>query len=150
MASVSSVMPMPARWRSPMLRSLISFWLTGNTQPAAIDPPLVDDHAAVVQRGFRMKNGRDQFAGKPGIHGHARLRVGLQVDAALQREQRADTLVGELRHGLDQLVHGRLLVAVERKKPVAAEFREHAAQFRLEDDDQAQRRRRRRSSGSAS
>jgi hypothetical protein len=99
------------------------------------DAPLVDDRPAVMQEvlGWKMvvissPDDRVQLDAGFGI--------GLEINAALQREQRAAAAGGKLLHGLHQHIQRLGIGPVEGKNAAAAQFRQHTAQLRLEDDDQ--------------
>ena len=93
--------------------------------PGRDESALIHHGTAVMQRGLRVENRRDEFVREARIDCHAGLDIRLQINPALQREERTDAAAREFRHRLDELVHGRLFVPVHREEPVTAQFREH-------------------------
>ena len=69
------------------------------------NPAVAHDYAAIVQCGFGMENRQHQFDGKIAVEGHAGFFVNANRSVTLNRNQRAELLVGQLRHGLGQIVN---------------------------------------------
>src|SRR5205814_3164697 len=74
--------------------------------------------------------------GKMRIDRHAGLFVNSDRGIALDRDERAELFIGELRHSFGDVMDGLAFFARERKNWMAAQLSQAAAQFRLENHHQ--------------
>src|SRR5437588_11634292 len=98
---------------------------------------VADDHAAVMQRRFRMKNAEKQLHRKIRIERHAGFFVNANGCVAFDCQERAKLFIGQLSHRFGEIVDRLPFLTGERKNRVAAEFGQTAPEFWLKDHDQS-------------
>ena len=96
--SVSSVMPIAARWRVPSVEARAGLVVSGRKQAAAAMSVLLYDHRAIVQRQAGLEDGKQQVPRDAGVQAHAALDEGAQADIALQHDQRAGLVRRKMLH----------------------------------------------------
>ena len=103
-ASVSSVMPIAARWRVPNLP--LHHRIRGQRKKAGRrrDAVALNDHRAVVQRAAALEDGAQQIARHHGIQRDAAFDERAQTDVALDHDQRAGLPSIMLLHGQHNFV----------------------------------------------
>ena len=96
-----------------------------------------DDHAAVVEGGFRKKNAHRQLGGELGVEHDTCLELLLERDVALDREECADAFFRKHDHGIREALHeGEAAFTGEDEDAAATEAGEAVAQLWLENDKQ--------------
>src|SRR5712691_3665432 len=83
---------------------------------------IANDHPAVMQRGFRMKNSQSELDGKIGVERHPRLFVDADRSVTFDRDQRAKLFVRELSDSLGNVVHCFPLLACQGKNRMTAKL----------------------------
>ena len=82
-----------------------------------------------------MKDSEDQLDRKLSIDYHARFLVNTNRCVALDRDERAELFIGQLRHCLGQIMDGLSLLARQRENWMSAKRSQATPQLRLENDD---------------
>src|SRR5438105_12686966 len=103
------------------------------------DSTVTNDYSAVMQCRLRVKNAQDQFHRKIRIECHTGFFVNANRRVALDRKQRAELFVRQLRHRFGKVVHCLAFLAGQRKNRMPAELGEATTQFGLEDYDERNR-----------
>src|SRR6476646_8572411 len=86
------------------------------------DPSVPHDYATIVQRGLWMEDREEELDGKMRINNHARLFINSNRSVALDRNQRAELLVRQLRHCFGNVVDGLSFLTCQGKNRMAAQL----------------------------
>ena len=100
------------------------------------DPVAAHDHPAVVKDRLGVKNRKEQFLRKFRIQLDAALRNGAEADVPLNRDQGAKPLAREVENRIGDFLDRFPPLEGRCEEPVAAEFVQGTAKFRLEKNDQ--------------
>src|SRR5438067_1841558 len=95
------------------------------------DAPIPHHDSAIVERGFRMENRQKKLDRKMGVENHTGFFVNADRSVALDRDERAELFVRQLRHRFRNIMDGLALLARQRENRVAAKLRQTTAQLRL-------------------
>ena len=106
MASVSSVMPMPARWRVPSCVESRGFIDKRKETGGSSNAILLHDYGAIVKGSAGTEDCSEQIVGKPGIQWNAAFDVGAQTDFTLDHDQGAGLVLREEIGGEHDVVVG--------------------------------------------
>ena len=137
-ASVSSVMPMPARWRVPSCVESSGLIDSGRKQAAAAMRSFLHDHRAIMQRRARAEDGGQQIIGKLRVQRNPALNVGSQSDFALDHDQRPGLVLREQVRGQNNVIVNFADTGLHRaaEGKAAADARQHLANLSRKDDNQ--------------
>ena len=99
------------------------------------DPSAADDHRAVVQRRFGIKNIHEQLTGELGVHPYAFAFDHVpEAHAALNDDKRAHAQAGHFHAGHDHFLHAALLELAPTEQSVRAHFAQSLADVGLKND----------------
>src|ERR1700738_5326040 len=86
------------------------------------DSPIAHDYSPIMERGLGMKNRQDQLDREIRIKGHSCLFVNPDGRVALDRDERAELFVRQLRNGFGKIMHGFAFLTRQGKNRMTAEL----------------------------
>jgi hypothetical protein len=98
------------------------------------------DESAVVQGGFGMEEGDDQFGAQEAVERNAAFGPGVEGEIAFDGDECPELAVGEVEGEFAEDLDGFAVLAAEGEEGAFAEGGGDAAEFGLEDDDEGEER----------